>query len=326
MTTRSGHVRDRVRGILEQQLVAVDSPRVAAAVMQRTRAATEGASEADRADAAKRTPRSALASIEAARRARSAPVRLATVLVETASQSVAATDDATAVAEAAYDVLGSGTLPPAAERGRSLLRGAAVRCLGPLETLEARLFLALSGLPHPVWVHALCEGIGGLATGGWVWVIGTLGAYLLRVEGGDRALKLVAPTITVTAFVAEQPAKAFFAPRRPFRHLVGMMLLGGKPRARSFPSGHAATSFAGAWALGSVWPRRRPVFLGLATLVSLSRVYLGAHDPGEVLAGAVLGLALAELLRRPLERVLAHVDLPGSPQGWKKPSPGTKPM
>ena len=327
MTTGSGQVRDRVRSILEQQLAAVDSPKVAAAIVQRTREATNRVSEADRAAAAKRAPGSALASIGGAGRARSVPVRVAAVLVETASQGVASTDGAAAVAEAAYDVLGSGThrVPPAAERGRSLLRAAAMRGLAPLETLEARLFLALSGLPHPGWVHALCEGIGSLATGGWMWVIGTLGAYLLRVEGGDRALELVAPTIAITAFIAERPAKALFAPRRPFRHLVGVMLLGGKPRGRSFPSGHAATSFAGAWVLGSVWPRRRPVFLGLATLVSLSRVYLGAHDPGEILAGTVLGLALAELLRRPLERVLSHVDLPEPPQGCKKPGADTQP-
>jgi undecaprenyl-diphosphatase len=94
-----------------------------------------------------------------------------------------------------------------------------------------------------------------------------------------------------------------------------MMLLGQKPRGRTFPSGHAATSFAGAWALGSVWPRRRPVFLGLATLVSLSRVYLGAHDPGEILAGTVLRIGVAELLRRPIEHLLAQVDLPMPPRG-----------
>ncbi len=88
------------------------------------------------------------------------------------------------------------------------------------------------------------------------------------------------------------------------------MLLGGKPRRRSFPSGHAATSFRGAWILGSVWPERRPMLLGLAALVSLSRVYLGAHDPGEILAGGVLGVVLAESLRRPAERLLEHVDLP----------------
>jgi membrane-associated phospholipid phosphatase len=59
-----------------------------------------------------------------------------------------------------------------------------------------------------------------------------------------------------------------------------------------------------------VWPRRRPVFLGLAALVSLSRVYLGAHDPGEILAGTALGVALAELLRRPLDRLLSQIELP----------------
>jgi undecaprenyl-diphosphatase len=89
---------------------------------------------------------------------------------------------------------------------------------------------------------------------------------------------------------------------------MSIMLLGGKPRRRSFPSGHAASSFAGAWILGSVWPRQRPLFLGLATLVSASRIYLGAHDPGEILAGTLVGLGLAETLRRPAERLLAHAS------------------
>ena len=90
----------------------------------------------------------------------------------------------------------------------------------------------------------------------------------------------------------------FARPRRPFRHLVEFMLLGRKPRGRSFPSGHAAASFAGGWILGTVWPRHRPQFLGLATLVSLSRIYLGAHYPGDIASGAVVGVFLAELVRR----------------------------
>jgi undecaprenyl-diphosphatase len=312
MSMRSNHVRDRVRAILEKQLAAVDSLNRAAVVVQRTRETTDGASEADRADAARHARTSALKMILAAGRGRSAPIRFADILVATASQGVAPTEDAAAVAEAAYDVLGSGThrVQPPASRGRSLLRSAAQRGLGPLARLEARLFLGLSSLPHPALVHATCEGIGSVATGGWIWVIGTLGAYLLRVEGSDRALKLVAPTIAAVAFISERPAKAFFSPRRPFNHLVTIMLLGGKPRGRSFPGGHAATSFAAAWSLGSVWPRRGPVFLGLAALVSLSRVYLGAHDPGEILAGTALGVALAELLRRPLDRLLSEVELP----------------
>ncbi len=320
-------VRDRVRRMLEQHLAAIDSPALAAAVVQRTRELTNGVSEADRATRATRGAGSAVSSIEAARRTRSAPTGLAAVLVETASQSVASTQDASAVADAAYDVLGSGThrVPPTTEHGRVLLRAAAIRGLSPSEAVEARLFLALSGRAHPAWAHAACEVIGSLATGGWIWPLATLGAYWFGVEGSGRALTLVTPTIAAVTFIAEGPAKAFFGPRRPFRHRVEVMLLGGKPRGRSFPSGHAATSFAGAWVLSSVWPGRRRLFLGLATLVSLSRVYLGAHDPGEILAGGVLGIALAEALRRPLEHVLSQVRLPGPPSGWKMPGADTQP-
>lgn len=318
---RSDQVRDRIRNILEQLLEDVDSPELAAAIVQRAREAAEGVSEADRPTTGKAARQAASATITRAGRAGSLPVRLANILVETASQGVASTKDAAAVAEAAYDVLGSGThrVPHSAERGRSLLRAAAASGLDPLEALEARLFLALSSLPHPRLMHAASEAIGGLATGGWIWVIGALGAHLLRVEGGERALKLAMPTIVAVAFIAERPAKAFFAAHRPFRHRVELMLMGAKPRGLSFPSGHAATSFAGAWALGSVWPRRRPVFFGLATLVSVSRVYLGAHDPGEILAGAGLGIMLAELVRRPVERLLAGIDLPEAPVGWRMP-------
>ena len=308
----SEQVRDRTRSILEQHLSAVTSPSVATLVVQRARAAADGMSEADRAKAVMGEPASAVARITAAARGRSATDGLAAVLIQTASHALAAGQEAAAVADAVYDVLGSGThrVSPAAKRARCLLRDAAVRGLRMPEALEARVFLALSSLPHPALGRALCEAVGGVATGGGVWLAGTAGAYLLRVEGSDRALKLVTPILPAVALIAERPAKAFFASRRPFRHLVGMMLLGGKPRRRSFPSGHAATSFAGAWVLGCVWPQRRPVFLGLATLVSLSRVYLGAHDPGEILAGSLLGIALAEVLRRPTERLLARIEVP----------------
>jgi undecaprenyl-diphosphatase len=313
----SQQVRDCVRSILEKQLAGVDSPDLAAKVVQQAREAARGVSEASQAEAVSRAPGSAVMRVARAGRGRSTPARIAAMLVETASQGLGSTAEAPWVAEAAYDVLGSGThrIPPAAEHGRSLLRAAAIVGLGPLESLEARVFLGLSCLPHPGWLHALCEGLGGLATGGGIWIVGVLGAYLLRIEGSDRALKLAAPIIILVGFVAERPAKAFFAPRRPFQHRVGMMLLGGKPRGCSFPSGHAATSFAGAWILGCVWPRCRPAFLGLATLVSLSRVYLGAHDPRETAAGTLLGVALAEALRRPAERLLARVGMPQAVHG-----------
>jgi undecaprenyl-diphosphatase len=311
MTAASQRARDRIHHLLEHQLMQVASPDIAGSVVQRAIAAAGATSEADQARASA-GPGSGLASIERLVRTRPAGPRVAALLVETATQAVGSTADGPGVAEAAYHVLGAGPyrVPPAAEQGCSRLRAATVAGLTGTAWLEARLFLALSRLPHPVWLHALCELVGAVSTGGLIWVLGVLGAYLLRVEGSARALKVGVPIIAATALVAEKPAKAFFAPRRPFAHLVSMMLLGRKPRGQSFPSGHAATAFAAAWTLGAVWPARRPALLGMATVVSLSRVYLGAHDPGEILAGTVLGVGLAEVLRRPTESLLARVELP----------------
>ncbi|HSB80711.1 MAG TPA: phosphatase PAP2 family protein [Candidatus Methylomirabilis sp.] len=61
----------------------------------------------------------------------------------------------------------------------------------------------------------------------------------------------------------------------------------------SFPSGHATTAFATALILAFWYPRQTGLFVGLAILVGLSRVVLGAHFPSDVLAGAVLGSGVA---------------------------------
>jgi undecaprenyl-diphosphatase len=64
------------------------------------------------------------------------------------------------------------------------------------------------------------------------------------------------------------------------------------PTDPSFPSGHAATSFAGATMLSAFAPRYRVVFFTLATAIAFSRIYVGVHWPFDVVAGAALGAAL----------------------------------
>ena len=75
------------------------------------------------------------------------------------------------------------------------------------------------------------------------------------------------------------------------------------PTDLSFPSGHAATSFAGALLLARAAPRLAVPLFGLAAAIAFSRVYVGVHYPLDVIGGAVLGLALATALL-PLGRVL----------------------
>jgi len=96
----------------------------------------------------------------------------------------------------------------------------------------------------------------------------------------------------------EFPIKYYFRRRRPFIDLVQAIAVGKKPGTYSFPSGHSAASFAGAWLLCRHYPRLAPLWYSVAALVGFSRVYLGAHYPGDVLSGAVLGTLLAEGARR----------------------------
>jgi undecaprenyl-diphosphatase len=65
----------------------------------------------------------------------------------------------------------------------------------------------------------------------------------------------------------------------------------------SFPSAHAITAFALAFAVAAVWPRARAMMIVYALLIAATRLVLLAHHPSDVVAGAVIGVVGAMFVR-----------------------------
>jgi len=127
----------------------------------------------------------------------------------------------------------------------------------------------------------------------------TLGCLFIRFRY-VFFIPLIGLVVTLVAFLA----KSFFLHPRPsiyFRELgtldtiqtvEGVQLLGG---LTSFPSGHTMSAFALFSFLAFVYPKKgfyNLLFLGIAVLVGLSRIYLVQHFLKDVYLGAIMGVLI----------------------------------
>jgi membrane-associated phospholipid phosphatase len=120
--------------------------------------------------------------------------------------------------------------------------------------------------------------------------LGLAGAALTRDLGRRRSWLRGVGTVAAS-YSVNQAVKFIVRRHRP--ELDGLPPITPVITQLSFPSAHATTSFAAARA----YARLAPAWLlyGAAAAFALSRPYLGVHYPSDVLAGALLGTAIAEL-------------------------------
>jgi undecaprenyl-diphosphatase len=103
-------------------------------------------------------------------------------------------------------------------------------------------------------------------------------------------------SVAVTATIVNLGVKPIVRRRRPDR--VAQAVPHPRhvpiPSSTAFPSGHSAAAFAFATGVGRVLPIAGFPLHAVAALVAYSRIHTGVHYPGDVLAGALLGSAIAQ--------------------------------
>jgi len=161
---------------------------------------------------------------------------------------------------------------------------------GRVGAAERAVFHAVNGLPG--WLYGpmlLAQYLGVLA----MPLVVAAAALAWRRWRLAAALALIVPL----KLAVEKVPKLLVHRERPGT-TVPDAILHGVPRAGlSFTSGHAIITFAIAGLLVLVLPRRWGVVaVALASLNAVARVYLGAHNPLDVVGGAAVGVALAAVL------------------------------
>ncbi len=167
---------------------------------------------------------------------------------------------------------------------------AVVAADGRVGSAERAVFDAINGMPGWLYLPMLtAQYLGVLA----MPLIVAGGAALWRRWRLAAALVLVVPC----KLGLEQVAKVLVHRQRPGTTVPGAILRGVPHAGLSFPSGHAIISFAIAGLLVLVLPRLWGlVAFVLAACNGLARVYLGAHNPLDVVGGAAIGLVIASVL------------------------------
>jgi membrane-associated phospholipid phosphatase len=155
------------------------------------------------------------------------------------------------------------------------------------QRLDTWFFSLINMRVHPKWLDLsmlLATQFGNMVAA----LIAALLLFILTYQ--NLAVEVILGTISLWLLV--ETVKVLTDRARPFLDLAGTRIVGWREPGRSFPSGHTAQIFF----LATLLSRRFTpgaagiaALFALAALVGFTRMYVGAHYPRDVVAGAVLG-------------------------------------
>ena len=158
--------------------------------------------------------------------------------------------------------------------------------------LDGNILLWIQEYVRADWMNGFWRLITSLGNGGLFWI--GLGIVMLvfkkyRLAGGAGLLSMA-----LNYLITNLTLKELVARPRPYTVLEELTILIDRPGEFSFPSGHTSCSFAFAVAIYLLLPKKYGVpAMVLATLIAVSRLYVGVHYPIDILGGVAVGIICA---------------------------------
>jgi membrane-associated phospholipid phosphatase len=197
-------------------------------------------------------------------------------------------------------------------------RGRAARRLRELGAMDQAIYSAVAATPTPSLDEPLRR-LSNAANHSALWLAVAAGLSLAGGAGGRRAAVQGTVAIGVTSALVNLAVKSVWSRQRPDRAGAGVPVRRNvpMPASTSFPSGHAASGFAFAAAIGRDQPWLGLALRFLAATVAYSRVHTGVHYPGDAVVGSLIGEGTGQAVAGLIDR-LAPTRRPSRPGPHKQ--------
>ncbi|KZL91738.1 phosphatase PAP2 family protein [Clostridium magnum] len=169
-----------------------------------------------------------------------------------------------------------------------------MRMVSLIQKLDNYILCAIKKYVQNKYLDILMPIITAMGNLGFIWIMMAVALLL------DKPYRLIGDivilTLIISTIIGEGIVKHIVRRVRPCNLQSSVSLLITKPISYSFPSGHTLSSFAVAEVLSMYFTEYKLIFMTIAFLIALSRLYLYVHYPTDVIAGIIVGILCSKLI------------------------------